>query len=254
MRDETNEKSAMSRPGSPQLTLDLGHTPSLAEADFIVSDSNRLAFEHVLSFPKWSAPLTLVLGPPKSGKSHLARIWTEIAHALVATADNLEALATMGGNQPVLVEDVDRSGYAEAPMFHLLNQSMRDARPLLMTARLSVAQWPFSTADVLSRARLAASFNVDVPDDTQLSHMFAKLFSDRQVVVDAKVVSYLVSRMERSTQEAVHLVALMDKIAMARRTPITKNVAAEALSLRESAKDEGLGDESDYERDNAHGE
>lgn len=250
MRDETSEKSAMSRRDNPQLTLDLGHTPSLAEVDFIVSDSNRLAFEHLLSFPHWSAPLTLVLGPPKSGKSHLARIWAENANARVATPDTLEALATEGGSHPVLVEDVDRSGFAEAPMFHLLNQSMRDARPLLMTARLPVAQWPFTTADVLSRARLAASFNVEVPDDAQLSNMFAKLFGDRQVVVDAKVVSYLVSRMERSTEEAVLLVALMDKIAMARRTPITRHVAAEALTLRENAKIEALGDEDGYERDN----
>ena len=44
-----------------------------------------------------------------------------------------------------------------AGLFHLLNQSMRDHRPMLLTAREPVANWPFTTNDLKSRARLAAS-------------------------------------------------------------------------------------------------
>ena len=60
-------------------------------------------------------------------------------------------------NKPLVIEDVDRAGYDEAGLFHLLNQSMRDGRPLLMTAREGIANWPYSTDDVRSRARRAAS-------------------------------------------------------------------------------------------------
>ncbi len=79
-----------------------------------------------------------------------------------------------------MVEDVDRAGYDEDALFHLLNQSMRDGRPVLMTAREGVANWPFETDDLKSRARLAARFTVAVTDDIQLSQMFVKLFGDRQ--------------------------------------------------------------------------
>lgn len=137
----------------------------------------------------------------------------------------------------MLVEDVDRAGYDEAELFHLLNQSMRDNRPLLMTAREPVANWPFSTDDLKSRARLAARFAVSLSDDIQLSQMLVKLFQDRQVSVEPKVVSYIVARMERSTDEAVALVELMDRMALERASPITRTIAAEALAQRALPRD-----------------
>ena len=43
-----------------QLPLDLGHTPSHAQADFMVGEGNELAYAHVLAYPNWPGPLTLL--------------------------------------------------------------------------------------------------------------------------------------------------------------------------------------------------
>jgi len=225
------------RPG--QLALDLGHEPSHAEADFIVGEGNRLAHAHVLAWPAWPGPLTLIEGPASSGKSHLARIWAEHAAAGYASPGAAEELSRQGGTKPLVVEDADRAGYDEAALFHLLNQSMRDRRPLLITARESVANWPFATDDLKSRARLAAHFSVSLSDDIQLSQMFVKLFDDRQVAVDPRIIAYLVARMERSSEEAVALVETMDRLALERGTAITRAVANEALARRSTLRDEG---------------
>lgn len=240
-RNPRNSASNGPQPGSGaslpdtaagQLTLDLGHTPSHAEDDFIVNPGNALAFEHIVAYPAWPGPLTLITGSAKSGKSHLARIWGERAGAISVSAGAVATFAGEGGTQPLLVEDTDSAGYDENALFHLLNQSMRDIRPLLMTARTPVDQWPYQKDDLLSRARLAAHFSVESPDDIQLSHMLVKLFADRQIAIDPKVVSYLVARMERSTEEAVRLVEIMDKLALTRRGPVTRSVAADALAMR----------------------
>lgn len=225
--------------GRGQLALDLGHEPSLAEADLMVGEGNRLALAHVLAFPRWPAPMTLLVGPAKAGKSHLGRIWVERAGAELATPATAEALSRRGGDRPLLLEDVERAGYDEAALFHLLNQSMRDARPLLMTAREAVNKWPFTTDDVKSRARLAAQFSVTCSDDIQLSQMLVKLFADRQVAVDPRIVAYLVARMERSQEEAVMLVEIIDRLALERGTAITRSIAAEALALRSTTPREG---------------
>jgi chromosomal replication initiation ATPase DnaA len=222
-----------------QLVLELGHTPSHAEADFMVGEGNELAYGHVLAYPEWSGPLTLLTGPASAGKSHLARIWAARAGADFAEADELEALAAVGGTAPLVIEDVDRGGYDEDALFHLLNQSMRDRRPLLMTARGPIASWPYRTDDLKSRARLAAHFGVETSDDIELSQMFVKLFGDRQVTVDPKVINYLVARMERSPEEAVILAGMVDRLALARGTAITRAVAAEALALRGGVNDDG---------------
>ena len=223
------------RPG--QLALDLGHDVSHAEADFIVGDGNRLAYGHLAAWPDWPGPLTLIEGPAGVGKSHLARIWAERAEAEYATPATAEEMSRQGGASPLVVEDVDRAGYEEAALFHLMNQSMRDRRPLLLTAREPVANWPFATDDLKSRARLAARFGMALSDDIQLSQMFVKLFQDRQVAVDLKTIGYLVARMERSPAEAVALAELMDRMALERGMAITRAIAAEALARRGAAAD-----------------
>lgn len=223
------------RPG--QLALDLGHDVSHAEDDFIVGEGNELAYGHVVAWPDWPGPLTLIEGPAGVGKSHLARIWAERAEAEYAAPGSAEEFSRLGGIAPLVVEDVDRAGYDEAALFHLINQSMRDRRPLLLTAREPVANWPFATDDLKSRARLAARFGMALSDDIQLSQMFVKLFQDRQVAVDPKTIGYLVARMERSSGEAVALVAMMDRMALERGVAITRSIAAEALALREAAGD-----------------
>lgn len=215
-----------------QLTLELGHTPAQGEADFLVGDGNRLAHGRVMAFPHWPDPITVLTGPAKSGKSHLARIFAERSAAVFAGVEDLEQLATQGGTTPVVIEDIDRLDYPEAALFHLLNQSMREQRPVLLTAREDIAQWPLATDDVRSRMRRATAFALELTDDIQLSQMFVKLFGDRQITVDPKTIAYLVARMERSTEEAVILVDLMDRLALAKGTAITRNIAADALDLR----------------------
>lgn len=215
-----------------QLVLELGHVVAQSEDDFMVWEGNDLAFNHVISFPNWVSPAALLEAPAKAGKSHLARVWAERANAVYVVPQTLEAQTLAGGLQPVVIEDVDRAGYDEHALFHFLNQSMRDQRPVLITAREPIAQWPFNTNDVKSRARLAAWFSMSAPDDILLSQILVKLFSDRQLSVEPKVLSYLVSRMERSQEEAVVMVDLIDMLSLSKARAITKSIVAEALALR----------------------
>ena len=233
-----------------QLTLELGHTAAQGEADFLVGEGNGLAYGRIMAFPHWPDPITLLTGPAKAGKSHLARIFADRSGALFAGVADLEDLATHGGMAPLIIEDVDRLDYDEAGLFHLLNQSMREQRPILLTAREDVANWPLATDDVRSRMRRAAAFKLDLSDDIQLSQMFVKLFGDRQIAVDQKVIAYLVARMERSTEEVAILADLMDRQALARGTAITRSIAADALDRRRTARGEAgqkTGQEQDWE-------
>ncbi len=219
-----------------QWALEFGHTPALAEGDFLVGDGNELAYGRIMAYPHWPDPITLIVGPPKSGKSHLARIFADRAGAEVLEPQQLETAALAGGTRPLVIEDVDTRPCDEAALFHLLNQCMRDGRPLLMTAQRDIANWPYQTDDVRSRARRAAMFSVAMTDDIQLSQIVVKLFADRQVAVDPKIVLYMVARMERSAEEAASLVDLMDRLALSEKTAITRSIATEALDRRRTAR------------------
>ena len=106
----------------------------------------------------------------------------------------------------------------------------------VLTAREDVANWPLATDDVRSRARRATAFTLELTDDIQLSQMFVKLFGDRQIKVDPRIIGYLVARMERSAEEVVTLADLMDRLALAKGTAITRSVAADALNRRRLAR------------------
>lgn len=235
--------------GPRQLPLDLGHEPSHAEDDFLVGAGNALAHARILAWPHWPDGMTLLVGPAASGKSHLARIFVDRSHALVVTPQTIGAVAAAQGREPLLIEDVDRLDYDEHDLFHLLNQAMRGERALLLTARDEVAHWPLRTEDARSRVRRATVFRLEPSDDIELSQMFVKLFGDRQVRIDPRVIGYLVPRMERSAEEAAALVDLMDRLALARGSAVTRTIAAEALALRGSAKQAGRQQDWDAETD-----
>ena len=59
--------------------------------------------------------------------------------------------------------------------------------------------------------------------------MLVKLFADRQLAVDETLVSYLVTRIERTFQAARAVVAKLDLEAMQRKRPLTRALAAEVL-------------------------
>jgi chromosomal replication initiation ATPase DnaA len=224
----------LSDSGPRQLPLELGHQPSHAEADFLVGEGNALAHARVLAWPHWPDGATLLVGPLASGKSHLGRIFAERSGAIIVARGTIAAIASAPGREPLLIEDADRLGYDEHHLFHLLNQALRGERTMLLTARDEVAHWPLRTDDVRSRIRRAPVFRLLVSDDIELSQMIVKLFADRQIRIDPKVIGYVVPRMERSAEEAAALVELMDRLALAKGSAITRTVAAEALALRQA--------------------
>lgn len=221
--------------GPRQLPLDFEHEPSHAEDDFLVGAGNALAHARILAWPHWPDGVTLVVGPPASGKSHLARIFLERSGAIAVTPDSIATIASAPGREALLVEDVDRLAYDEHHLFHLLNQAIRGERTMLLTAREEVAHWPLRTDDVRSRVRRAPEFRLEISDDIELSQMFVKLFGDRQIKVDPRVIGYVVPRMERSSEEAAILVDLMDRLALAKGSAITRTIASEALVMRKNA-------------------
>lgn len=231
--------------GPRQLPLDLGHQPSHAEDDFLVGEGNALAHARIMAWPHWPDGITLLVGPSASGKSHLGRIFAERSWAVSVSPASISEIASGPGREPLLIDDADRLGYDEHSLFHLLNQALRGERTLLLTARDDVAQWPLQTDDVRSRIRRAPIFRLAISDDIELSQMIVKLFGDRQIKVDPKVIGYVVPRMERSAEEAAALVELMDQMALAKGTAITRTIAAEALTHRRDVR--GIDRQQDWD-------
>jgi chromosomal replication initiation ATPase DnaA len=221
-----------------QLPLDLGHGTGYSRDDLVVSTTNSQAVALVDRWPDWPSPVVVLAGPAGSGKTHLASIWRARAGALAVDARHLgDCLAGLGA-RPASIDDMDAGAIDEEGLFHLINAVRGAGSHLLLTARRFPAAWGVALPDLTSRLKAAATVEIHEPDDLLLAGVITKLFADRQVEVEPHVVVYLVRRIERSLATAMRVVERLDRTALERKTPITRALAAEAVS----AMDEGQGE------------
>lgn len=230
----------MTRPR--QGAFDLDYLPALAAEEFLVSECNRNAWTAIQNWRRWPEKRLALTGPAESGKTHLASIWARESgagrlHAAELTEDRMQRLME---EEAVLVENVDRlallgepaRGQTERALFHLMNFSAAEGRPLLVTGRAGPGRWDIVTPDLASRLSAMPHVAIAPPDDAILSLVLLKLFRDRQQDVGQDVVDYIVLRMERSFAAARELAAALDRKALAERRRITRPLAAELLAER----------------------
>jgi chromosomal replication initiation ATPase DnaA len=208
---------------SRQLPLDLAQRPRLSREDFIEGRANRAALALIDSWPGWSAPLAIIWGPEGSGKSHLANIWLQEAGAISLSAPSLFGTAV---STPLLIEDADIQTIDETGLFHVLNQGRQARVSVLLTARKPPSAWGIGLADLNSRLGAATIVEIEAPDDALLSAVLAKQFADRQLAVEANVISYLVSRMERSLAASASIVEQLDRLSLERHVRISRALAS----------------------------
>lgn len=220
--------------GPRQLAFKLGHNESLAREDFVESPSNAAAVNLIGRWPDWPDRVVALVGPPGSGKSHLAAIWAEESGArfLSARALDIDDLPAALATGALVVEDVAEQRIEERALFHLINLVREDGAFLLLTARSAPAQWTVQTRDLISRLRAVPVVTLTPPDDALLRAVLVKLFADRQLAVDEALVGYLVSRIERSLRAAHDVVAALDREALHQKRPVNRALAVDIFRNR----------------------
>ena len=214
-----------------QLALDLPSEPRYGREDFLVSPSNRAAFDLFEKWPAWPDTTLLLIGPEGAGKSHLGAIWAERAGAVVVPAEALPRveLPTLARAPAILIEDADRARDVERAMFHLLNLTRDNGVSVVATARAWPDHWRMDLPDLLSRLRRAPAVEIGEPDEALVRAVLVKLFFDRQLTIEAPVVDFLVLRIERSLGAVRKIVEGLDRAALEKGRGITRPMAAEFL-------------------------
>lgn len=216
--------------GKPeQLPLEFRHEAASGRDDLVISDPVSAAASIIDRWPDWPSPVVIITGPEGSGKSHLAEVWVRNSGAVRVRAVRGSDAVMRAGEGPVLVEDADRDGFDETELFHLINAVRSAGTSLLITARSWPMAWGVTLPDLASRLKAATTVEIGPPDDLLLSQILMKLFADRQLLLDDKVIAYIVARMERSLAAAQEIVERLDRLALARGTRINRALAAEVL-------------------------
>jgi hypothetical protein len=191
-----------------QIALPLDWPVADADEDFLLSDANRAAFDHLKRWSVWPVMATLLTGPRKSGRSLLGRIFVR----------------KTGGRLFDNAEDHD-----EEALFHAWNHAQETRRPLLIVADRPAPAWDILLPDL--RSRLTATPHVEIaePDDDLIVNLIMKLLGDRGIAVPPELPAFLMPRIERSYIAVQQVVDALDRAALSHHRRITVTMAKRAL-------------------------
>ncbi len=220
--------------GPKQIPLRLPVDAAFDREDLIESPANATAVAMIDAWPDWPGRIAVLAGPAGSGKTHLATIWASRAGAKTCNTQDLAASlaelvneATSGGS--VVVEDVGVGELDEQSLFHLMNAVREGEGYCLITSRTLPSRWVVALPDLRSRLTATQKVELHEPDDVLLQQVMMKLFADRQLLVEPRVIDFCMTRMERSLEAAGRLVDAIDREALSRRSKITRAMATAAL-------------------------
>lgn len=233
-----------------QLRLQLRRSPDFAREAFIVSGANAEAVRALDAWPRWHAGALALIGPPGSGKTHLAQSWRlRVGAVVLPTTARLADIEGLHG-RPILLEDGDQSD--PETLFHLINMAAETGGGLLATSRSAPSSWPSPLPDLRSRLNALQVAELGAPDDDILEGVLQKFFRERNIRPTDDVFPYLVRRMERSVPVALALVEKLDEASDAERRPVSRALARQILEEGDEAT-ELLADrlaDADSSRDN----
>jgi hypothetical protein len=198
-----------------QIALPLDWPMADGDDDFLIGEPNRLAFEHLKRWSLWPVPITLLVGPRKSGRSLLGRIFVR----------------KTGGR---LFDNAER--HDEERLFHAWNEAQALRRPMLLIADQAPPGWDVALPDLRSRLTATPHIQIGPPDDALLAQLIAKLLGDRGLVVSPDITEYLIPRIERSYVAVQQVVDVIDQAMLSSRgrmgLPTVRRTLTEAGLIR----------------------
>ena len=191
--------------------------PGLAIYDFFVSTSNQKAFNFILN-KKIDNKKILLIGPNKSGKTHLGKIWQKNNNA-VSYENNFEIILNYKKN--IFIDDFLKN-INEEQIFHLINHCSINKLTILLTSKKEVFEHNFLLKDLVSRLKTFNLLRINLPDDDLIINLIIKLLHDKQIIIKNKeIFHYILKRIERSYEEIFLLIENIDKLSLEKKRELT---------------------------------
>ena len=178
-------------------------------ARIVIGPSNQAVIDAFARAAEWPFRTAILTGPPRSGKSLLARWFAE---------------NTVGE----AVDDADR--VAEDELFHRWNRAQASGTPLLLVTARPPGEWRIALPDLASRLGAALLLEIGEPDDAMIEALIADHAARHGLVLGEGASAWLLPRIERSHAAVEALIAEIDRLSLERKQGVTISLLREALS------------------------
>ena len=194
-----------------QFALPLDWPADPRDDEFLISESNARAVHQLEHWSTWPVMAVLLVGPRKSGRSLLARIF-----------------AAKSGGQ--IIDDAERQ--PEATIFHAWNHAQEVRQPLVVVADAPPPEWKIKLPDLRSRLTATPVARIEPPDEDLMRALCERLFLRRGLDARPELIQWLVLRIERSHITLLRAIDLLDQAVLQRHKrlsiPLARATLAEA--------------------------
>ena len=179
---------------------------STGPSRIVVGGANAHVAEALAAPETWPFRTAVLTGPPRSGKSLLARWFAE--------NDKGEAID-------------DAQSLDETALFHRWNRAQEAGTALLIVG--GEPPWNIALPDLRSRLGAALQLEIGLPDDAMAGDLLLALAEQRGLPLGADAAAYLVPRAGRSFADLEKLAAAIDRLSLERKAPATQTIWRAAL-------------------------
>ena len=206
------------------------HEKNLSDNDFFVSKSNKHVYDLLNSWPNWENNLVNICGENFSGKSHLINIFIKKFQGIIFKADTFENdnLSKLDSYENIILENFDKKNN-EKLIYTLINTIEQSNKYLIVTSLKPISEIDFDLIDLKSRAKNFLIQSIKKPDDELIFALLLKNFSDRQIIIEKKLINYVVNRIHRSYSKIFDFIYKIDEMSLKKKKSININLVKEIL-------------------------
>lgn len=223
-----------------QLTFAFPHYKKYREEDFIVSQSNKIAFNLIKGWPTiWGVmpfrKFIIICGIESSGKTYLSHIWQRKSGAFFLTPEILEASISRTNkineivvqHSSFILEDIDNENWKEAHLLHFFNLANEYQKYVLLTAK----NLAFKLHDLNSRIASVFKINIESPTLETVKSILTREFDERNLKIHGEVLDYIVVRIPWEYSALQETVNQIDKISLEGKRNVTIPFLKSTLGL-----------------------
>ena len=215
-----------------QLLLDFIFNKSYSKEDFFVSECNFFAFNLLDSWPRWEKNIVNLCGEKYSGKSHLSEIFSKKSKSIILDAKDFKFNNTNNFRyyEIIILENFEKK-IDEKSLFSLINFIDQTNKYLLINSLLPISEIEFDLKDLKSRSKNCLIAKIEKPDDKLIKVLISKYLSDRQVLIDKKLIDYTTKRITRSYGKIFEFIYKIDEMSLKKKKSINLKTIKEVLGV-----------------------
>ena len=214
-----------------QIIMEFDYEKNFKEYDFYVSKSNSEPYLFINKWPKWEKNFLNISGEKFSGKSHLVNIFLKKFDGIKVSANELDDnfLLKLKSFKNIILEDLREKNIGERIFYSLLNIVENEKKYLITTSNLPISNLRFDLDDLNSRAKNFIVTSIKNPDDDLIFAIILKNLSDRQILIDKKLIDYIIKRIDRTYGKISDFIYKIDQISLKEKKPIDFKLIKQVL-------------------------